>query len=92
MKKIDFLFKPMFFICSLFFATWMTLKIEQLQPSDFSRYTRLFENEREIQERKRQILGTRKQGFKQLYLQYRTGKIDSLKFEKELEEMLKEMN
>jgi hypothetical protein len=33
LKKYKFLFKPLFFIFNLFFATWLVLKIEEYQPS-----------------------------------------------------------
>ncbi len=34
----NFLFKPVFFILSLVFATWLVLYIEKLAPSDFGKY------------------------------------------------------
>src|SRR4051812_3880178 len=42
MKKYNFLFKPVFFICSLVFATWLVLYIEKLAPSDFGKYEYIF--------------------------------------------------
>lgn len=43
MKQYKFLFKPVFFIFNLVFATWLVLKIEQLKPSDFGRHKHFFE-------------------------------------------------
>jgi hypothetical protein len=43
MKKYKFLIKPLFFIFNLLFATWLVIKIERLEPSDFGRYKSLFE-------------------------------------------------
>jgi hypothetical protein len=45
MKKYNFLFKPLFFIFSLVFATWLVLYIEKISPSDFGRYEYLFNSE-----------------------------------------------
>lgn len=44
MKKYNFLFKPLFFIFSLVFATWLVLFIEKISPSDFGKYGHLFDN------------------------------------------------
>jgi len=43
MKKYKFLLKPIFFIINLLFATWLILKIEKLNPSDFGKYRSIFE-------------------------------------------------
>jgi len=43
MIRYKFLFKPLFFIFNLLFASWLVLKIEKLSPSDFGKHRSLFE-------------------------------------------------
>jgi hypothetical protein len=43
MKKYKFLLKPIFFVFNLFFATWLVITIERIQPSDFGRNSNLFD-------------------------------------------------
>lgn len=38
MEKYSFLLKPIFFIFSLLFATWLVVEIEKISPSDFGEY------------------------------------------------------
>ena len=43
MKRYNFLIKPAFFIVNLFVATWLVLKIEKIEPSDFGKHSSIFE-------------------------------------------------
>lgn len=80
-----FLFKPIFFIFSLVFASWLVLKIEKLRPSDFGKYKSLFESEPKsstpIQHNKKYL--------DSLIHSYKIGLIDSVELEERLGEFLK---
>jgi len=43
MENYKFIFKPLFFIFNLIFATWLVFVIEEIKPSDFGRYKYLFD-------------------------------------------------
>jgi hypothetical protein len=43
MKRYKFLLKPLFFVFNLFFATWLVLAIEKIEPSDFGRNSSFFD-------------------------------------------------
>lgn len=82
MKNYKFLFKPVFFIFSLVFSTWLVLVIEKAQPSDFGRYRYLFEKS----ETKPPLHKKRnKQYLKNLISAYKAGVIDSVKLDKQLQ-------
>jgi hypothetical protein len=85
MKKYNFLFKPLFFICSLIFATWMVLKIEKLSPSDFGRHRSLFETSAEEEKRILNEKLAARNFLKDLCDQYKRGSIDSTRLRLTLE-------
>jgi hypothetical protein len=72
MKKYTFLVKPLFFIFSLLFATWLVLIIEKISPSDFGRHKSLFEGTP-----KPIVPIKNKQYLKNLFFKYNYGIIDS---------------
>lgn len=80
MKKYTFLFKPMFFIFSLLFASWLVLKIEKLRPSDFGRERYLFEDEPVSSVSKYD-----EQYLKNLFLEYKFGIINSRQLDEKIE-------
>ena len=90
MKKYNFLFKPLFFICSLVFATWLVLFIEKISPSDLGKYESLF-NSRPKAMPKEINAGTsfmhHKQSLKKICNDYKAGLIDSTKLDQELEKI-----
>lgn len=79
MRKFRFLFKPLLFIFNLLFATWLVLKIEKLQPSDFGRHKHFFEPARIREPR------SDRQKLKQLMKEYKEGKLNEDQFEKALD-------
>ncbi|HXB40645.1 MAG TPA: hypothetical protein VNZ49_08890 [Bacteroidia bacterium] len=84
MKKYKFLFKPVFFILNLLFATWLVFRIEKITPSDFGRYRSLFEDQQPVI----QHHTFNKKFLRKLCLDYKTGTLDSIKLEQELDEFL----
>jgi hypothetical protein len=44
MERYNFLFKPVFFIVSLLFSSWLVIQVERLQPSDLGRFEKLFDS------------------------------------------------
>jgi hypothetical protein len=84
MENYKFLTKPLFFIFNLIFATWLVIFIERLEPSDFGKYKSWFEtgpdNEKIRRDNKAYLL--------KLAADYRTGVIDSVKLNSELERFL----
>lgn len=87
MEKYTFLGKPFFYIFSLFFATWLVLKIENISPSDFGRHKSLFE--RKIG---KSIPQNSKQNLKKIFYKYKYGIIDSSQLDHQLEEFLESLN
>lgn len=85
MKKHSFLFKPIFFIINLVFATWLVLAIEQLEPSDFGQYRSFFESPA----RPKKVFPEDKSKLKKLAIEFKEGKIDENTLDKELEAFLK---
>jgi hypothetical protein len=85
LKKYKFLFKPVFFIFNLFFATWLVVQIEKVKPSDFGKYRHLFE----LPE-KSSLKALQKQNLKKLCSDYKAGKLDSTQFEVQLEKIMSE--
>ncbi|MGZ3903949.1 MAG: hypothetical protein ACXVC6_09655 [Bacteroidia bacterium] len=83
-KKYKFLLKPVFFIFSLVFATWLVLKVEKIAPSDFGRYRSLFEDAPDLS---RTQFYT-KQYIKTLCKDYKAGRLDSTRLEKEINKLL----
>lgn len=81
MKKYSFLFKPLFFIFNLCFATWLVLSIEKIKPSDFGKHKSIFERTPKL----KTVSPGDKTYLKDLFARYKTGVIDSLRFEKELD-------
>jgi hypothetical protein len=84
MKKYDFLIKPILFICSLIFATWLVLAIEQLQPSDFGSVGSFFDPP----SRPRKVTASDKPYLRKLFVQFKQGQIDSILLEKQLDSFL----
>jgi hypothetical protein len=84
MKQYSFLFKPIFFIINLIFATWLVLAIEQVEPSDFGQYKSFFESPA----RPKKVYPEDKSKLKQLAIQYKEGKIDENTLDKELDAFL----
>jgi hypothetical protein len=85
MKNYKFLFKPVFFIFNLIFATWLVIKIERLQPSDFGRYKYIFEHR---EARPDQVPQYDKYYLKTLADDYKSGKLDSVAFDIQLEKFI----
>ena len=91
MRKYKFLFKPLFFIFSLLFATWLVIKIEKISPSDFGRYRSLFEKEvkpvpvRHSNCNEAKCISSGKVALKILCMQYKQGIVDSSSLDKQLE-------
>ncbi|MDO9184588.1 MAG: hypothetical protein Q7W13_01155 [Bacteroidia bacterium] len=85
--KYNFLLKPLFFIFSLLFASWLVLKIEKLRPSDFGKERYLFENEPVPS-----VAKYDEQYLKNLFLEYKFGIINSRQLDEKLEFFLKPGN
>jgi hypothetical protein len=81
MKNYSFLFKPVFFLFNLIFATWLVFKIEAIEPSDFGKYKSLFDDPPGS-------MGFKKKQLKKLIVDYKIGKLDSIQLEKRLETYL----
>ena len=81
MKKYTFLAKPALFIFNLVFVTWLVLKIEKLQPSDFGRYGSFFEDNRP------KPVMIDKAYLKRLFHNYRSGSLDSLSLEQKIDQI-----
>jgi hypothetical protein len=95
MKRYRFLFKPLFFIFSLLFACWMVLAIEKVRPSDFGKYSSLFETNttpiikgRELFKREKDNL-LKKNMILKLCSDYKIGKITTIQLNQRLEQILK---
>jgi len=101
MKKYKFLLKPLFFICSLIFSCWLVLVIEQLSPSDFGKYESLFKSPTNstspiVKEnfsikipKDVDLKKLKKEYLKKICLDYKAGRIDSVKLDNELNFFLK---
>jgi hypothetical protein len=87
MKEYKFLLKPAFFIFNLLFASWLVLKIEKIKPSDLEKANSLFNNEL----KKSTGIIYNKEFLKTLFHNYKAGKIDSITFDKELENFMQNM-
>ena len=95
MKKYTFLIRPLVFICSLVFATWLVFKIERLRPSDFGRYRAFLEDPSLLKNKAGApwgkitdpvLLNERKEYLKRLFSAHYEGKISDAELEKELNE------
>ncbi len=75
MKKYNFLLKPLFFIFSLLFATWLVLKIEKISPSDFNEYETSGQ---------KPTIPQPQQYIKKLCMDYKKGIIDSTQLDQRL--------
>jgi hypothetical protein len=84
MMKYKFLFKPLFFIFNLIFATWLVLKIEKIKPSDFGEHKTLFDPA----PTPRIVTPKDKVYLKKLAYEYKYGIIDSLKLDQKLQQYL----
>jgi hypothetical protein len=83
MKAYTFLFKPVFFIFSLLFATWLVIKVEEISPSDFKGKT----NSDPQKNIKENPLDKGKK-LRNLIFDYKKGSIDSLSLDKEITDLL----
>lgn len=84
MKKYIFLFKPLFFIFNLFFATWLVFKIEKMRPSDLGRYGNLFDDVPPPS----MLRTLNKQYLKKLCYDFKKGEVDSITLDKKIEQLL----
>ena len=82
--RYSFLFKPIFFVINLIFATWLVLAIEQVRPSDFVQYKSIFTSP----EKPKKVYRSDKPHLKKLAQQYKDGKIDEKTLDAELEAFL----
>jgi len=103
-KGYAFILKPVFFILSLLFATWLTLYIERLAPSDFGKYEYIFSSEPKpvqqapavqntpVQEKQPIKMHTgraiQREYLKKICADYKAGIIDSTDLDWELEKLL----
>lgn len=84
MKQYKFILKPLFFIFNLVFATWLVLKIESIRPSDFGEHNKIFNpapKPRIVTKEDKKIL-------RAIALEFKYGKIDSLKMEQRFDNFL----
>lgn len=79
MKNYTFIFKPLFFVFSLVFSTWMVLAIEKVSPSDFGEYKTLFETQSSP------MAKFSSHYIQQLFLEHKNGTIDSIQLQRKLE-------
>jgi hypothetical protein len=84
MTEYKFLLKPLFFIFNLIFATWLVLKIEQIQPSDFGRYRSIFESKDQLNPEKLR----QKKYLEKIFSEYKHGLLDSVQVAGKLEKYL----
>ena len=97
MKKYNFLFKPLFFIFSLVFATWLVLYIEKIHPSDLGSLGHMFEGNsvpiNTTTSTKNEVtygmpgllsLTLRQAGLKKACMDYKSGLIDSTELDKQI--------
>ena len=82
MKKYNFLFKPVFYIFSLLFATWLVVEIEKISPSDFGEKDPSID-QKHIKPSDDHQLGSKKY-LQNLCSEYKAGKIDSAELNKKL--------
>lgn len=84
MSNYKFILKPLFFIFNLLFATWLVLRIEKIQPSDFGEYKSIFYKG----VMPKMVTKADKKYLKELCAEYKAGKIDDLKLEEQLDDFL----
>ncbi|MDQ3046934.1 MAG: hypothetical protein M3R27_05245 [Bacteroidota bacterium] len=84
MENYKFLLKPILFIFNLLFATWLVLQIEKVSPSDFGRHKAIFDTQPVVAP----VLTYDKYFIKQIAIDYKAGRIDSLTFDRLLNEHL----
>ena len=92
MKDFKFLFKPLFYIFNILFASWLVIKIEKLHPSDFGRHGRLFETDSQPGYKtcnQKEFSASDKEHLKHLFLDFKSGKLDSAKLDTELTNFFK---
>ena len=81
MKNYAFIFKPLFFIFNLIFATWLVFKIETISPSDFGRYSSLFDDPPGS-------MGYRKKNLTKIIVDYKKGRLDSIQLAQKIEKYI----
>ena len=84
MRKYSFLFKPLFFIFNLLFASWLVLKIENISPSDFEKNTSIFQ-ETVKPDPLDDSSDPAKTYLKKLFEEYRSGSINKKVLNRELD-------
>jgi hypothetical protein len=84
MRDYAFLFKPLFFIFNLIFATWLVLAIEQIKPSDFGEHRSFFERPA----KPRKVTPADKPVLFKLADDYKAGRINAETLDRELEAFL----
>ncbi len=104
MKKYNFLFKPLFFISSLCFATWLVLYIERISPSDLGKYESIFnsgpplrdalksESSQNFLPRLKLPRERQRQYLIKMCTEYKAGSIDSLALDRKIEQFLKSVD
>jgi hypothetical protein len=84
MTKYAFLYKPLFFIFSLFFASALVLYIEKLEPSDFGRYKEIFESG----PRKKRVSEADLPWLTNIAYDFKKGKLDTVMLQSKLREFV----
>lgn len=80
MKEYKFLVKPVFYIFSLLFATWLVIKIEKISPSDCG-----YDTTDVIQKPNHpELFLDNKKYLENLCIAFKTGTIDSAELNKKL--------
>lgn len=101
-----FLVKPIFFIGSLLFATWLVLYIEKIKPSDLGKYESIFKSNeqgpgqdslqkgplRPLSSDRDRFKKERYASLKKICMDYKAGVIDSTELDQQIETFLKSMD
>ncbi|MFL5764121.1 MAG: hypothetical protein ACJ77K_09280 [Bacteroidia bacterium] len=82
MSNYKFLLKPLFFIFNLLFATWLVLKIEQIQAPDAIMPPASTHN-------KPGSAGNEKAILRSLLWSYKAGRLDSIQLDNKIDDFLK---
>jgi hypothetical protein len=85
MEKYKFLFKPLFYIASLLFSSWLVLSIEKLHPSDLGRYQHVFEIDTMNISKK---TSAKKRTLRKIMNEYKAGLLDTTNLDMELDKVL----
>ncbi len=87
LKKYSFLFKPVFYIFNIIFATWLVLKIEKLHPSSLGSYSSIFEDYKPDNktQNEREFSNDDKAFLKKLFSEYKADRLDSNLLNKQID-------